>query len=126
MSMLSSIKFNQDGLVAAIAQCADTGQILMQAWMNAEALQLTIETKRGVYFSRSRNTLWHKGEQSGNVQIVHDIFIDCDGDSILLSVTQLGGIACHTGRANCFYRRWDGQQWINQQPVLKDPKDLYS
>lgn len=126
---LDSVQFNQDGLLPAIAQDHDSGQILMMAWMNAEALTLTAQTKTAVYFSRSRNKLWHKGETSGHVQKVHDIYLDCDADVIVLSVTQLGGIACHTGRQSCFYRRLDltGNMptWQTIAPVLKDPADIY-
>lgn len=126
---LDSVKFNQDGLLPAIAQDQQSGEILMMAWMNAEALKLTAETKTAVYFSRSRNKLWHKGETSGHVQQVHDIYLDCDADVIILSVTQLGGIACHTGRKSCFYRRLDltsaEPQWQVVAPVLKDPTAIY-
>lgn len=126
---LDSVQFNQDGLLPAIAQDAQTGEILMMAWMNAEALKLTAETKTAVYFSRSRNRLWHKGETSGHVQQVHDIYLDCDADVIILRVVQLGGIACHTGRKSCFYRRLDlstsEPSWEIVAPVLKDPSAIY-
>lgn len=126
---LTAIKFNADGLIPAIAQDHESGRILMMAWMNAEALQLTAQTKTAVYFSRSRAKLWHKGESSGHTQTVHDIRLDCDADVIVLSVTQAGGIACHTGRESCFYQRLDlsGQtpEWQTVDKVLKDPADIY-
>ena len=122
---LSAVSFNNDGLIPAIAQDHQSGRILMMAWMNSDALQLTAQTKTAVYFSRSRAKLWHKGESSGHTQTVHDIRLDCDADVIVLSVTQAGGIACHTGRESCFYRRLDlsGQtpEWQTVDKVLKDP-----
>lgn len=127
---LTAITFNSDGLIPAIAQDHQSGRILMMAWMNSEALQLTAQTQTAVYFSRSRNQLWHKGETSGHTQHVHDIHLDCDADVIILSVTQVGGVACHTGRESCFYRRLDlsGSEltWQAVDPVLKDPADIYS
>lgn len=126
---LTAVTFNADGLVPAIAQDEQTARILMMAWMNAEALHLTAQTQTAVYFSRSRNRLWHKGETSGHTQHVHDIRLDCDADVIVLTVTQIGGIACHTGRASCFYQRLDisGQEpvWQTVDAVLKDPSDIY-
>ena len=128
-SWLTAVTFNDDGLIPAIAQDHQTGRILMMAWMNAEALQLTAQTQTAVYFSRSRAKLWHKGESSGHTQTVHDIRLDCDADVIVLSVTQAGGIACHTGRESCFYQRLDlsGQtpEWQTVDKVLKDPADIY-
>lgn len=127
---LTAINFNADGLIPAIAQDQQSGRILMMAWMNAEALQLTAQTQTAVYFSRSRAKLWHKGETSGHTQQVHDIRLDCDADVIVLTVTQVGGIACHTGRESCFYQRLDlsGQtpEWQTVDKVLKDPADIYS
>ena len=127
---LTAVTFNTDGLIPAIAQDHKSGRILMMAWMNAEALQLTAQTKTAVYFSRSRNKLWHKGETSGHTQTVHEIRLDCDADVIVLSVTQAGGIACHTGRESCFYQRLDlsGQtpEWQTVDKVLKDPSDIYN
>ncbi|WP_352339098.1 bifunctional phosphoribosyl-AMP cyclohydrolase/phosphoribosyl-ATP diphosphatase HisIE [Psychrobacter sp. 16-MNA-CIBAN-0192] len=127
---LSAVTFNTDGLIPAIAQDERTGRILMMAWMNAEALQLTAQTQTAVYFSRSRNKLWHKGESSGHTQHVHDIRLDCDADVIVLIVTQMGGIACHTGRESCFYQSLDisGQEpvWQTVDAVLKDPAEIYS
>lgn len=125
MSWLDQVAWTEDGLVPVIAQEKDTGKILMFAWMNREALQMTRETGHAVYFSRSRNKLWHKGEESGHTQIVHDIRLDCDDDVILLTVEQLGGIACHTGRHNCFFQRLQGDDWVTVEPVLKDPKAIY-
>lgn len=125
MNWLDQVAWTEDGLVPVIAQEKDTGKILMFAWMNREALQLTRETGHAVYFSRSRNKLWHKGEESGHTQIVHDIRLDCDDDVILLTVEQLGGIACHTGRHNCFFQQLQGDDWVTVEPVLKDPKAIY-
>ncbi len=124
--MLEDIAFNDAGLVPVIAQDADTGKVLMVAWMNEEALLETISTKTAVYFSRSRQRLWRKGEESGHVQLVKDIRLDCDGDVLLLKVEQIGGIACHTGREHCFYRRLDENgEWQDCEPVLKSPDDIY-
>jgi phosphoribosyl-AMP cyclohydrolase len=125
---LDTIKWDNKGLVPVIAQEQSTGDVLMFAWMNREALQLTAELKRAVYFSRSRNKLWFKGEESGHMQTVHDIRIDCDSDVVLLKVTQEGhdpGIACHTGRHSCFYQRLEGDAWQTCEPVLKDPVSIY-
>ncbi len=105
MNWLDTLKFDADGLIPAIAQDRATGQVMMVAWQNKQALELTFQTKQAVYFSRSRGKLWHKGETSGHTQIVHDIYTDCDQDVIILSITQIGGIACHTGRASCFYQK---------------------
>lgn len=123
---LSEIYWNQDGLVPAIAQDASTGRILMMAWMNKEALELTASKGHAVYFSRSRNRLWHKGESSGHQQIVSEIRLDCDADVIVLQVEQKGGIACHTGRESCFYRVLQDGKWHTVDSVLKDPSDIYS
>jgi len=125
MNWLDDIKFDEQGLIPAIAQDARTGRVLMVAWMNREALSLTAQERRGVYWSRSRGRLWHKGEESGHVQLVKEIRLDCDGDVINLQVEQLGGIACHTGRESCFYRRLDGDQWTTVDAVLKDPHEIY-
>ena len=124
-SWLDKIRFNADGLIPAIAQDADSGRVLMLAWMNREALKLTAEKKQAVYWSRSRQKLWHKGEQSGHVQRVQEIRFDCDEDVILLKVEQIGGIACHTGRESCFYRRLQDDQWLEIDDVIKDPNDIY-
>lgn len=125
MNWLDHVAWNADGLVPVIAQEKGTGQILMFAWMNREALQLTQETGRAVYFSRSRNKLWHKGEESGHVQTVHEIRLDCDQDVLLITVEQQGGIACHTGRHHCFFQQLQGQSWVTVEPVMKDPKTIY-
>ena len=122
---LDQIRFNAEGLIPAIAQDAASGKVLMMAWMTREALRLTAEKREAVYWSRSRGKLWHKGEQSGHVQQVQEIRFDCDEDVILLKVEQKGGIACHTGRESCFYRRLHGDQWIEVDQIIKDPKDIY-
>jgi phosphoribosyl-AMP cyclohydrolase len=123
---LDSIKWDADGLVPAIAQESGTGTILMMAWMNRESLTLTRASGHAVYWSRSRQRLWHKGEESGNQQVVHAIRIDCDADVVLIEVEQRGGIACHTGRHNCFFRELDGSgAWVEIAPVLKDPAAMY-
>ncbi|NOS97128.1 MAG: phosphoribosyl-AMP cyclohydrolase [Methylotenera sp.] len=122
---LDAIKWDANGLVPAIAQDYATGKILMFAWMNREALQLTSETQQAVYWSRSRNKIWHKGEESGHFQKIHEIRVDCDEDVILLSVEQIGGIACHTGRNSCFFRKLENGGWVTDQAVIKDPKDIY-
>jgi phosphoribosyl-AMP cyclohydrolase len=122
---LDAIKWDEKGLVPAIAQETGSGKILMMAWMNREALALTRETGRAVYWSRSRSRLWHKGEESGHQQLVHAIRMDCDADVILLEVEQRGGIACHTGRHNCFFRELRDGDWIEIAPVLKDPDAIY-
>ncbi|MDO5768927.1 MAG: phosphoribosyl-AMP cyclohydrolase [Psychrobacter sp.] len=128
-SWLDTVQFNSDGLLPAIAQDHQSGEILMMAWMNAEALMLTVQSKIAVYYSRSRGKLWHKGETSGHTQHIHDVYLDCDADVIVLSVTQVGGIACHTGRKSCFYRRLTLTQadpvWETIAPVLKDPNAIY-
>lgn len=124
-NFLDDIKWDANGLIPAIAQDAETGRILMVAWMNRESLELTVREKRAVYWSRSRQSLWRKGESSGNTQSVRDIRLDCDADVILLDVEQIGGIACHTGRQSCFYRKLVDGQWTVTDEVLKDPKDIY-
>lgn len=125
MTWLDDIRWDANGLVPVIAQEHQTGRILMFAWMNREALQLTHDTKQAVYWSRSRNKLWHKGEESGHFQHVHEIRMDCDEDVLLIQVEQEGGIACHTGRHSCFFRKLDKGQWIIDQTLIKDPKDIY-
>jgi len=122
---LDDISWTEEGLVPAIAQEKDTGTILMMAWMNREALRLTVQEQRAVYWSRSRNKLWFKGEESGHVQKLYDIRLDCDQDVILLTVEQISGIACHTGRHHCFYRQLQDSKWVSVEPVLKDPKTVY-
>jgi phosphoribosyl-AMP cyclohydrolase len=128
MNWLDTVKWDPDGLVPVIAQEFGSGDVLMFAWMNREALALTAQTRRAVYYSRSRQRLWPKGEASGHVQQVRDIRIDCDSDVVLLQVTQLGhepGIACHTGRHSCFFQRLEDGAWTAVEPVLKDPEEIY-
>ncbi|MDB2343425.1 phosphoribosyl-AMP cyclohydrolase [Porticoccaceae bacterium] len=125
MEFLDEVSWNADGLVPAIAQDAESGVVLMLAWMNREALELTVKEKRVVYWSRSRQQLWRKGETSGHVQELIELRLDCDTDAVLMRVNQLGGIACHTGRQSCFYRAFDNDNWQTVDPVLKDPKDIY-
>lgn len=122
---LDGIKWGSDGLIPAIAQDIHTRRILMVAWMNREALQLTAAEGRGIYWSRSRQKLWRKGEESGHVQVLHELRLDCDADVILLMVEQIGGMACHTGRESCFFRVLRGGEWQAVDPVLKDPEDIY-
>lgn len=128
MNWIDVVRWDSQGLVPVIAQEADSGDVLMLAWMNRDALEKTAELGRAVYFSRSRNRLWFKGEESGHVQIVHEIRLDCDQDVILLKVTQSGhqpGIACHTGRHSCFFSVLDNGDWKVSDPVLKDPQTIY-
>ena len=125
MDWLDKVKWDANGLVPAIAQEALTGKVLMVAWMNREALEQTVAGGEAVYWSRSRRKLWHKGEESGHVQKVRELRLDCDEDVILLSVEQVGGIACHTGRPNCFFRKYENGDWVETDPVVKDPKDIY-
>ncbi|WP_119292516.1 phosphoribosyl-AMP cyclohydrolase [Azohydromonas sediminis] len=128
MDWLDEVNWDERGLVPAIAQEAASGDVLMVAWMNREALAATVARGEAVYWSRSRGRLWHKGEESGHVQQVHEVRLDCDGDVVLLKVTQHGhepGIACHTGRHSCFFRRYDNGRWISVDPVLKDPELIY-
>ncbi|OGA52102.1 MAG: phosphoribosyl-AMP cyclohydrolase [Betaproteobacteria bacterium RIFCSPLOWO2_12_FULL_62_58] len=122
---LNKVNWAQDGLVPAVAQEAGSGRVLMVAWMDREALQKTVQTGEVHYWSRSRKKLWHKGEESGNVQKVKSIRLDCDEDVILIEVDQVGGIACHTGRHSCFFQILDDGRWVTADPVLKDPKDIY-
>ena len=128
MNWLDDVRWDENGLVPVIAQEDRTGDVLMFAWMNRQALELTAERGEAVYWSRSRKRLWHKGEESGHIQKVHDIRLDCDNDVVLLRVTQLGhepGIACHTGRHSCFFQKLDNGQWTPVDPVLKDPERIY-
>ncbi len=124
-TLTDSIRWNGDGLVPAIAQDWESGEVLMLAWMNAEALRLTLREGRAIYWSRSRQALWRKGEESGNVQLLKELRIDCDADTVLMKVEQLGGIACHTGRRSCFYQRKSEGGWEVTEPVLKDPSEMY-
>ncbi|NNM51480.1 MAG: phosphoribosyl-AMP cyclohydrolase [Pseudomonadales bacterium] len=125
MSLLDEILWNEQGLVPAIAQDWQNGRVLMMAWMNAESLTLRLQECRAVYFSRSRQKLWRKGEDSGHVQKLHGIWIDCDGDALLLRVEQIGGIACHTGRVSCFYRHLNQGSWVSIDPILKTNEQIY-
>ena len=125
MRAIETIQFNETGMVPAIAQDHITGEILMMAWMNKDALSLSIETQQAVYYSRSRKKLWFKGEESGNYQDIIEIFTDCDQDVVLIKVNQNGGIACHTGRARCFFNKLDDNEWKVISNVIKDPKDIY-
>ena len=122
---LDEVAWDAQGLVPAIAQNAATGEVLMFAWMNREALALTAETGHAVYWSRSRGRLWHKGEESGHTQKVLELRVDCDKDVVLLKIEQIGGIACHTGRRSCFFNRLENAGWQDVEPVLKDPKLIY-
>jgi phosphoribosyl-AMP cyclohydrolase len=124
-SWLDAIAFNEQGLVPAIAQDAETDRVLMVAWMNREAMQLTQEKGHAVYWSRSRQKLWHKGEESGHQQQVLELRLDCDNDVVILRVEQMGGIACHTGRQSCFYRVLREGQWQVVEPVIKSPAEIY-
>ena len=128
MTWLDDIRWDRDGLVPAIAQERGSGDVLMLAWMNREALGRTAALGQAVYWSRSRRRLWHKGEESGHFQQVHAIRLDCDNDAVLLEVTQLGhepGIACHTGRHSCFFQRYENGAWSKVEPVLKQPDSIY-
>ena len=124
-SWLNKVNWTHEGLVPVIAQEAGSGQVLMFAWMNRDALQQTVESGEAVYWSRSRKKLWRKGEESGHVQKVKEIRLDCDEDVLLLTVAQIGGIACHTGRHSCFFQKLEGKSWIETEPVLKDPGEIY-
>jgi len=124
-SWVDEIAWTADGLVPAIVQDAATGRVLMFAWMNREALACTAATAEAHFWSRSRQRLWRKGEESGNVQRVRELRVDCDADAVLLSVEQAGGIACHTGRERCFFRRLENGHWVLTDPVLKEPAEIY-
>jgi phosphoribosyl-AMP cyclohydrolase len=125
LSWLSALKWDEDGLIPAIAQDAVSGRVLTLAWMNRESLRETVSSGRAVYWSRSRRRLWMKGEESGHFQKIRSIRADCDGDALLLSVEQAGGIACHTGRESCFFRELREDRWISADPVLKNPGEIY-
>jgi phosphoribosyl-AMP cyclohydrolase len=125
MSWLDEVPWGKDGLIAAVAQDHASGRVLTVAWMNRESLQQTADKGEAVYYSRSRRKLWRKGEESGHVQKVREVRIDCDSDAILLKVEQAGGIACHTGRESCFFRKLENGKWVTVDPVLKDPKLIY-
>ena len=125
MIYIDEVSWDDDGLVPAIAQDAESGVILMVAWMNREALQLTIDENRAIYWSRSRQKIWRKGEESGHIQELIELRLDCDSDAILMKVNQIGSIACHTGRQSCFYRIFKDGEWQDFDEVIKDPKDIY-
>jgi phosphoribosyl-AMP cyclohydrolase len=125
LSFLDDIPWNGEGLIAAVAQDAKSNRVLTVAWMNRQALQETFEKRQAVYWSRSRNKLWRKGEESGHVQKVVEVRLDCDADAVLLKVEQVGGIACHTGRESCFFRKLEKGKWVTLDPVLKDPSLIY-
>ena len=125
MNFIDEVPWNEHELVAAIAQDFKTGKVLTLAWMNREALEETVRRGEAVYWSRSRRRLWHKGEESGHVQKVREIRLDCDADALLLQVEQAGGIACHTGRERCFFRKLENGRWVDVDPVLKDPSLIY-
>ncbi len=125
MSWLDEVPWDGEGLIAAVTQDAVTNRVLTVAWMNREALEKTVETREAVYWSRSRKRLWRKGEESGHVQKLRELRLDCDADAVLLKVEQVGGIACHTGRESCFFRKLDNGQWVTIDPVLKDPALTY-
>jgi phosphoribosyl-AMP cyclohydrolase len=122
---LNKINWSDDGLVQVVTQEAETKKVLMVAWMNREALKLTVETGEAHYWSRSRKKLWHKGEESGHVQKVKEIYLYCDEDVLLLTVEQVGGISCHTGRNNCFFNKFEDGQWLIDAPVIKSPEEIY-
>ncbi len=125
MHWIDQVKWNADGLVPVIAQEASSGKVLMLAWMNREALALSVSSGEAVYWSRSRSKLWKKGEESGHVQRIHALRLDCDEDALLMQIEQVGGIACHTGRHSCFYRTYQADDWVESEPVIRDPKDIY-
>ena len=125
VSWLNKVNWSDEGLVPTIVQDVHSHSVLMVAWMNREALKRTVDLGEAVYWSRSRKKLWHKGEESGHIQKVHEIRLDCDADVILLKIEQIGGISCHTGRHDCFYQKLENQEWVVTEPVLKDPAEIY-
>jgi len=122
---LNKVNWSKDGLVPVVTQEASSNSVLMVAWMDRDALELTIETGKAVYWSRSRKRLWRKGEESGYIQKVKEIYLDCDNDVLLLTVEQVGGIACHTGRHNCFFNKLENEQWVVVAPAIADPQKIY-
>ncbi|MDB3991909.1 phosphoribosyl-AMP cyclohydrolase [Gammaproteobacteria bacterium] len=124
-AFLEQIKWNKDGLVPVVAQDVASGVVLMHAWANREALEQSVKDGHAVYWSRSRRSLWRKGEKSGNTQKLVDIFLDCDNDTLCYQVEQAGGIACHTGRESCFFKKLTNGEWVDSEPVLKDPALIY-
>lgn len=125
MNFMSEIAWNKEGLIPAIAQDANSNRVLMMAWMNKQALQATVIEQRAVYWSRSRNKLWRKGEQSGNIQRLVGLHLDCDNDTILLKVVQIGNVACHTGRESCFFRVLQDKNWSTIDDVIRSPEEMY-
>ena len=125
-NFINKITWDENGLLPVVAQDATSGRVLMVAWMNSEALALTVQEQRAVYWSRSRKKLWYKGEESGHVQHVKEIRLDCDSDVLILQAEQIGGIACHTGRASCFYRILQDGEWLTVDPVVKNPGEIYT
>jgi len=125
MAWLDEIRWNADGLVPVVAQDYQSGKILTLAWMNREAFLQTIKLRHAVYWSRSKQRLWQKGETSGHTQEIQDIYLDCDKDAVVLKVIQTGNIACHTGRQSCFFHRFENDRWVINSPVLKDPEEIY-
>lgn len=123
---LDALRWDSDGMIPAIAQDAETGRVVMFAFMNRESLIETVQSGNAVYWSRSRRRLWRKGEESGHFQRIRSIRTDCDGDVLLLAIEQIGGIACHTGRESCFFNELQGERWVPADPVLKDPKEIYA
>ena len=124
-SFIDQIKWNQDGLLPVVTVDVNSRRVLMQAWVNSEALEITVSGGSAVYWSRSRGKLWKKGEQSGNTQRIVDVYLDCDNDSLLYEVEQKGCIACHTGIESCFYQKYSDGKWLVNDPVLKDPSSIY-
>ncbi len=124
-SYLDKVNWNEDGLVPVVAQDVESGRLLMQAWVNRESLQASLEEGRAVYWSRTRSKLWRKGEESGNMQKLVDVYMDCDNDTLCFKVQQIGGIACHTGRESCFFQKLENGEWEASEPVLKDPTEIY-
>jgi len=124
-SYLDRVKWNEDGLVPVVTQDAATGRVLMLAWLNREALAVAVDEQRAVYWSRSRGKLWRKGEESGNVQKLIDVYLDCDNDTVCYQVEQIGGVACHTGRESCFFQRLDNEVWQEEGEILKEPASMY-
>ncbi len=123
---LNKVNWSNDGLVPVVTQEASSNSVLMVAWMDRDALKLTVETGKAVYWSRSRKRLWRKGEESGHIQEVKEIYLDCDKDVLLLTVEQVGGIACHTGRHNCFFNKLENEQWVVIASEIKDPQEIYT
>ena len=123
--LLSSIKWNSDGLVTVVVQDEKEGKVLMVAWANEEAIAKSLLEGRACFWPRSRKALWLKGESSGHYQVIKDIYLDCDGDSLVFKVEQVGGIACHTGRNSCFYKKLNKSQWVTSEPVIKKQEDIY-